>query len=237
MLIKRFLSIFLGLISCSALASNMNVLTTAAVGFSSYLESPNQNLMISDFIFDSLVHSKQHIRPAYLLSVQKQIKLNSKITDSLQFGPAIYYQQARFKAKIFELNDPEFYNYNAHLSVNTFNVFFEGAINFKTIAKQVFPFVLLGIGLGHNEVFYRDYALAGISPETNILLPKKSNNYFASVIGLGLAAPINEQIQFQLRYEYTSSGKVSSALSRNLIRPINLSVDNQALYIGFSINR
>lgn len=230
---KYLLSFLSGFISCTVLAAHNPLITSVAMGFNNYNAPPNQNIIISDYIFDSLTHSKQRIKPAYAFSVQKSWELKQKFFNSISLGPAVYYQQARFHGDVYELNNPEFYNYTYQLSANTFNVMLEGTLYLQPVAALIFPFATVGIGIANSQLRYNDFALPGITPETSLSV-QHTTNRCAGSLGIGFSTPLSTHFDALARYVYTQSGAAHSSLNQQLIRPIALTLNNHAFYFGLS---
>ena len=238
MIIKLLLSISFWLLSSSVISNQSPWVTSIAVGASSFTKSNDQTIIISDFITDSLVNSHQKTEAAYTLAFQRIVPLNNQLIKKILIGPAIYYQQARFTGDVYELGEPEFFNYTYKESANLFNILLQGDFYLLSPVKRILPFVTLGAGLNVSQVTYDDHALPGISPESSLTLSPRINNRFSGAVGAGVAAHLNNQFNVFARYLYTQSGTAHSSLSdnNNLLEPVKLSLNNQAFYIGLSFN-
>ncbi|RUR28705.1 hypothetical protein ELY16_01480 [Legionella qingyii] len=236
--IKYLLSIFCGLLSSSVIANQSSWSTSIAVGASRFTKSNDQTIIISDYITDSLVNSHQKTQATYSFSFQRNISVNSQLLKKILIGPAIYYQQARFTGDVYELNDPEFFNYTYKESGNIFNLVLQGDLYLFSPIERISPFITLGAGLSVSKVTYHDQALPGITPVSSLRLPAKINNQFAGAAGAGVAVHLNKKFDVFARYLYSQSDTAHSSLSNNhnLLEPIKLSLNNQAFYIGLSFN-
>lgn len=206
---------------------------SGAIGTTFFPEYSDQTIKITDYVSDLLVYKKNHQQVSFNLNAKKQLKVPTHTVSKITLGPAFYYQKAHHSGEVWELALPVFYNYDYHLTSETYDFLLEGDVYLKPIKSKIIPFFTAGLGFGIAKTAYNDHALPGIPLNSELHL-SKTNTKAIYELGAGLAVPLNTHWSLNLRYAYFIMSEVntSSHYSNGNLQPFTIAMNNQNLLLG-----
>lgn len=226
--------IFFNMGSLQANAEEYSV--SAGLGSQHFSREPQSPLIISDWVADSL-HLQQKKRFPQLFASFKKKYFETENKDALfpewALGPALYYEQIHYLGDVWELNDPQFNNYNYDFFNRSLNIFAEGEFSLPPFSfMKLQPFVIAGLGMSANATQYNDWAKPGIAVDSELHLTRKHTLQFAYELGAGLMVAVTKKTSLSLRYNYQDSGKATTPVRFNLIKPLTLRLISHSALFG-----
>lgn len=203
-----------------------------ASGYSSLTQAPKSPIVISEAIQDTYHQNQQQTHPALLLGLEKDLTLHQAWLPALSLGAEFFYLNSAYQGQVWELNLPEFYNYNYQIKAENLNFMLTMGLHLPSPGYQIDPFLLAGLGVSLTNLHYQETALAGIDPASVLGLNPILNHKLGYELGLGLKKPLNEQFALMFRYHFLDAGTVHTNRADNLRSPIQWRLSSNNFLFG-----
>lgn len=214
-----------------------DIATTAGLGYSRMINSPDKKLVVTPYLTDELQPSRGVSAMLLNLELKKIMQLPvNKIFRSMAIGPSYYYQHHSLNGEVWELGLREFDNYHYKFTSDLSTVLLEADIFMEPIYRTVTPFLTAGVGVAIANIQYDDYANAGIPVTSELHVNSRYEFDAAYAVGAGLSLPVNTHWRLALRYVYLYAGNVNSATAglNAPQAPIKANLNSQALLLNLS---
>lgn len=214
----------------SAIANPLHL--TLATGYSALNQAPKSPIIISAVIQDNFHQNQEQHYPALLLGIEKDLPLQQRLLPTLSLGAEFFYLNSRYQGQVWELNLPEFYNYNYQIKAENLNFLLTLGLHLPSPGYQLDPFILAGLGVSLTNLHYQETALPGIDPASVLGLSPNLNKNLGYELGLGIKRPLNEHLALLFRYHFLNAGRVDTARADNLLYPIQWQLSSNHFLLG-----
>lgn len=150
----------------------------------------------------------------------------------------VYGASNTIKGEVWQYELPQFDNYRFTAPISSTRLMLDVKPTVITWHK-ISPYPIVGVGATWNEVSYKERAMPGIDPSSELSLSQHTELQLAWDLGVGLSVEVSETVSLTAEYVYAFLGEAQPGSNpgegRSMLEAPNFSYQLQSLLFGVCV--